>query len=51
MVRTKKHMVNKLCDYLYDWPFEKESMLGELKKELENSMFDFVRKDICLIIN
>lgn len=26
-------------------------MLGELKKELENSMFDFVRKDICLIIN
>jgi len=51
LIRYSSFMVNKLCDYPNDWPFEKESMLGELKKELENSMFDFVRKDICLIIN
>ena len=51
LIRYSSFMVNKLCDNPKDWPFEKESMLGELKKELENSMFDFVRKDICLIIN
>ena len=50
LIRYSSFMVNKLCDNPKDWPFEKESMLGELKKELENSMFDFVRKDICLII-
>lgn len=51
LIRYSSFMVNKLCDNPKDWPFEKESMLGELKKELENNMFDFVRKDICLIIN
>jgi transcriptional regulator with XRE-family HTH domain len=51
LIRYSSFMVNKLCDCPNDWPFEKESMLGEFKKELENSMFDFVRKDICLIIN
>ena len=49
-MRTRKVIVLPY-DEAWKSAFEKESMLGELKKELENSMFDFVRKDICLIIN
>ena len=51
LIRHSSFMVNKLCDNPKEWPFEKDSMLDEFKKELENCMFDFVKKDICLIIN
>lgn len=46
LIRYSSFMVNKLCDNLKEWPFEKDSMLDEFQKELENCIFDFIRSDI-----
>ena len=46
LIRYSSFMVNKLCDNPKEWPFEKDSMLDEFKKELENCIFDFIRSDI-----